>query len=69
MVWPIQGYEKYDGEIAKSSMTHNIHVSLVVYPRKENGDQVIETASRIGTAKAQEVDNIVHCSRKRNDHC
>jgi len=38
----------------------NVHVTLVIHPRKENQDSELQTASIFGTAKAsQEADNIV----------
>eukprot|EP00794_Sanderia_malayensis_P018240 gene18240-20059_t len=38
----------------------NVHVTLVIHPRKENQDSELQTASIFGTAKAsQEADNII----------
>lgn len=43
---------------------HNVHVSLVVHPRKENDDCAIQTASIFGSAKAtQEADNVIILQR------
>ncbi len=62
-------FEILDGAIQKLrhfSSEHNVHVSLVVHPRKENDDQAIQTASVFGSAKAtQEADNVVILQRKR----
>lgn len=62
-------FEIMDGAVQKLrqfSSEHNVHVSLVVHPRKENDDQAIQTASVFGSAKAtQEADNVVILQRKR----
>lgn len=45
---------------------HNVHVSLVVHPRKENDDTAIQTASIFGSAKAtQEADNVIILQRSK----
>lgn len=43
---------------------NNSHISLVMHPRKENDDELLQTSSISGTAKAsQEADNIVLLQR------
>ncbi|XP_052073848.1 twinkle mtDNA helicase-like [Mytilus californianus] len=39
---------------------HNVHITLVIHPRKENEDTELTTASIFGSAKAtQEADNVI----------
>ena len=46
--------------LRKCATEHNIHISLVIHPRKEDDGKLLQTASIYGTAKsAQEADNIV----------
>lgn len=46
--------------------TRNVHVTLVIHPRKENDDVELQTASIFGTAKAsQEADNVVILQSKK----
>lgn len=61
-----RGYEKFevmDRAVEKFrafSTQNNVHVSLVIHPRKEDDDQALKTSSVFGTAKAtQEADNVV----------
>lgn len=65
-----RGYDRFEvmdtavEKLRMFSTSNNVHVSLVVHPRKENDDQAIQTASVFGTAKAtQEADNIVILQR------
>lgn len=45
----------------------NVHVSLVVHPRKENDNEMIQLASVFGSAKAtQEADNVVVLQRAKD---
>jgi len=46
--------------------TKNVHVTLVIHPRKENDDVELQTASIFGTAKAsQEADNVIILQNKK----
>lgn len=46
--------------------TKNVHVTLVIHPRKENDDVELQTASIFGTAKAsQEADNVMILQDKK----
>ena len=46
-------------EFRKFASNKNIHVTVVIHPRKENDDKLLSTASIFGTAKAtQEADNV-----------
>lgn len=68
-----RGYDKFDvmdhavEKLRRFATQHNAHVSLVVHPRKENDDQIIQTASIFGTAKAtQEADNLIILQRTKD---
>lgn len=61
-----RGYERF--EIMDRAMEkfrafatdHNVHISVVIHPRKEDEDQLLKTASVFGSAKAtQEADNVI----------
>ncbi|KAK4534647.1 hypothetical protein CDCA_CDCA02G0672 [Cyanidium caldarium] len=61
-----RGYERFeimDRAVEKFRLfaTHNnVHVSLVIHPRKEDDDQALKTSSVFGSAKAtQEADNVI----------
>jgi len=61
-----RGYERFeimDRAIEKFrafATEHNVHVSVVIHPRKEDEDQLLKTASVFGSAKAtQEADNVI----------
>jgi twinkle protein len=61
-----RGYERFeimDRAIEKFrsfATDHNVHVSVVIHPRKEDEDQLLKTASVFGSAKAtQEADNVI----------
>lgn len=65
-----RGADKFDvmdgaiHELRRFSTANNVHVSIVVHPRKENDDQTIQTASVFGSAKAtQEADNLIILQR------
>ena len=62
-------FEVMDGAIQKLrqySSENNVHVSLVVHPRKENDGDAIQTSSVFGSAKAtQEADNVIILQRTR----
>ena len=46
-------------EFRNFASAKNIHVTIVIHPRKENVDQQLTNASIFGTAKAtQEADNV-----------
>lgn len=52
------------GEIRTFCTSKNVHVSLVVHPRKEDDEVKIQTASVFGSAKAtQEADNVIIMQR------
>lgn len=54
-------------EIRDFCTLRNVHVSLVVHPRKENDDQKIMTSSIFGSAKAtQEADNLIVLQRGKD---
>jgi twinkle protein len=47
-------------EFRKFASSRNVHVTLVIHPRKEDGTSELTTASIFGTAKAtQEADNVL----------
>ncbi len=65
-------FDKFDvmdnaiSKLRRFATEHNVHVSLVVHPRKENDDSAIQTASIFGTGKAtQEADNVIILQRGR----
>jgi twinkle protein len=65
-----RGYDRFEvmddaiERLRHYATSQNVHVSLVVHPRKENDDQEIQTASIFGTAKAtQEADNLIILQR------
>ena len=60
------GYERFDAqekalhEFRKFATTQNVHVTLVIHPRKEPEQQALNISSVFGTAKAtQEADNVM----------
>ena len=60
------GYERFDAqekalhEFRKFATTQNVHVTLVIHPRKEPEEQALNISSVFGTAKAtQEADNVI----------
>lgn len=62
----VYGYEKFDmmdkalDSFRKFSSTHNIHITLVIHPRKEPDGSILNISSVFGSAKAtQEADNIM----------
>eukprot|EP00124_Ichthyophonus_hoferi_P001686 Ihof_evm5s95 gene=Ihof_evmTU5s95 len=61
-------YERQDIAISRFrrfATLHNVHVTLVIHPRKENDDAMLQMASIGGTPKAsQEADNVVVLQRK-----
>jgi twinkle protein len=68
-----RGFDRFEvmdsavDKLRRFSTFNNVHVSLVVHPRKENDDQSIQTASVFGTGKAtQEADNLVVLQRTAN---
>ncbi|GAB0492116.1 hypothetical protein MMPV_003375 [Pyropia vietnamensis] len=64
-------YEAMDRAIHKFrrfATDRNVHVTLVVHPRKENDDEPIALASVFGSAKAtQEADNVYALQRGQTD--
>lgn len=61
-----KGFEKFDildstvSKLRKFATHHNVHVSLVIHPRKEDDGRALSTSSIFGTAKAtQEADNVI----------
>ena len=60
------GYERFDAqekalhEFRKFATAQNVHVTLVIHPRKEPEEQALNISSVFGTAKAtQEADNVI----------
>ena len=60
------GYERFDAQeraihaFRKFATAQNVHVTLVIHPRKEPEDQPLNISSVFGTAKAtQEADNVL----------
>lgn len=61
-----RGFEKFDildstvSRLRKFATHHNVHVSLVIHPRKEDDGRALSTSSVFGSAKAtQEADNVI----------
>lgn len=61
-----KGYERFDAqeralcEFRRFATSQNVHVTLVIHPRKEPEDQALNISSVFGTAKAtQEADNVL----------
>jgi hypothetical protein len=61
-----RGFDKFDLQDRAISLfrefasSHNVHISLVIHPRKENDEQALTVSSIFGGAKAtQEADNIL----------
>ena len=61
-----KGYERFDAqeralhEFRKFATNQNVHVTLVIHPRKEPEEQALNISSVFGTAKAtQEADNVL----------
>merc|ERR1711871_1127897 len=61
-----KGYEKFDmqeralDKFRKFASNKNVHVTLVIHPRKENEDSDLKISSVFGSAKAtQEADNVM----------
>ena len=51
----------------KCASDHNVHITLVVHPRKENEGSTLQTASIYGSAKAsQEADNVLILQTSEN---
>ena len=62
-----QALDKAISLFRKCASELNIHVTIVVHPRKENDDSILQTASIYGTAKAtQEADNVLILQRTDN---
>ena len=61
-VWPYRfdAQERALCEFRKFATAQNVHVTLVIHPRKEPEDQALNISSVFGTAKAtQEADNVL----------
>lgn len=63
---PVGNFERFEAqeaaldEFRKFATQHNVHVTLVIHPRKEDEGAPLSMASVFGTAKAtQEADNVV----------
>lgn len=61
-----KGFERFDAqekalhEFRKFATAQNVHISVVIHPRKEPEDQALQMSSVFGTAKAtQEADNVL----------
>ncbi|XP_002164316.3 twinkle mtDNA helicase [Hydra vulgaris] len=62
-----QALDKAISLFRKCASELNIHVTIVVHPRKENDDSILQTASVFGTAKAtQEADNVLILQKTDN---
>ena len=47
-------------KLRKFATQNNVHISIVIHPRKERDDEPVGLASVFGTAKAtQEADNVI----------
>ncbi|XP_028410521.1 twinkle protein, mitochondrial-like [Dendronephthya gigantea] len=54
------------GEFRKFATSKNVHVTIVIHPRKESDDAELQTASIFGSAKAsQEADNVIILQDKK----
>jgi len=60
------GFDKFDAmdiaisKLRKFATTRNIHITLIIHPRKEEDGTTLSTSSVFGTAKAtQEADNVL----------
>ncbi|RHZ07955.1 hypothetical protein DYB31_006692 [Aphanomyces astaci] len=69
-----RGYDKFERQDAaldkfrKFATAKNVHVTLVIHPRKEQDDTDLTLSSVFGTAKAtQEADNVLILQRNRGD--
>lgn len=69
-----RGFDKFERQDAaldkfrKFASAKNIHLTLVIHPRKEQEDQDLTLSSVFGTAKAtQEADNVLILQRTRGD--
>lgn len=61
-----RGYERFEildaaiSRLRKFATSHNVHVSLIIHPRKEDEGHALSTSSVFGSAKAtQEADNVI----------
>jgi len=61
-----KGYERFEildsaiSKLRKFATQHNVHVSLIIHPRKEDEGHALSTSSVFGSAKAtQEADNVI----------
>jgi twinkle protein len=66
----IVGFERFDqidsavSKFRKFATTRNVHITLVIHPRKEDDNQPLTINSVFGTAKAtQEADNVIIIQR------
>jgi twinkle protein len=66
----MKGFDKFDildtavARLRKFATYRNIHISLIIHPRKEDDGTPLSTASVFGSAKAtQEADNVVIVQR------
>ncbi|ETI36361.1 hypothetical protein F442_17360 [Phytophthora nicotianae P10297] len=69
-----RGYDKFERQDAaldkfrKFASAKNVHLTLVIHPRKEQEDQDLTLSSVFGTAKAtQEADNVLILQRTRGE--
>jgi twinkle protein len=68
--WDGIGFERFDqldnavSKFRKFATTKNVHITLVIHPRKEDDNQLLTINSVFGTAKAtQEADNVIVMQR------
>jgi twinkle protein len=69
-----RGFDKFERQdealekFRKFATIKNVHITLVVHPRKEAEDHDLTLASVFGSAKAtQEADNVLILQRKKGD--
>lgn len=62
----VKGFDKFDqldmsiARLRKFATSKNIHITIIIHPRKEDDGAILSTSSVFGTAKAtQEADNVV----------
>jgi twinkle protein len=55
------------GKLRKFATNFDCHVTIVIHPRKEDGDELLKVSSIFGTAKStQEADNVIILQEKKN---
>jgi twinkle protein len=69
----VKGFDKFDqldmsiARLRKFATSKNIHITIIIHPRKEDDGATLSTSSVFGTAKAtQESDNVVILQKGKN---